>query len=209
MPLTRTVSTFRARLGEIRAHANFVRGGLEIARVASRHLDRASLATDRRAQAEFVKYMATSASVRPDDIGAAVTLQAFAAFDWFARSILSRSASYVDDKTLTFSDLPRAVSQANISLSGRLLAMQTEAPKHLKVDVEGYCVRLGGCHPASESFHLNSDAFGLLLPNVDAAALSKGLKRLGFVLDWDDVGRSVALQREGKPEDGKSRGSLA
>ena len=194
MPLRATASAFQARLSEIRVHAEFVRRGLQITRILSDHINYASLSGNAQAHATFREYVAALPSVRRDDIGAALMVQTFASFEWFTRSALTASVNYLSANTDEFDDLPSAVSRWNTHLSGRVLASQAEAPKHLQVDNATYCIRLGGCYPTSATFELNADAFALFLPVLDAGTLVKALKRLGFELRWDDIGRSQEIR---------------
>ena len=194
MPLRATTDAFEARLSEIRAHAEFVRRGLQITRILSDHIDHASLSGNARAHAAFREYVAALPNVRRDDIGAALIVQAFASFEWFIRSALTASVNYLNTHTNAFDDLPSTVSRWNTRLSGRVLASQAEAPRHLQVNTATYCIRLGGCYPSSTAFELNADAFALFLPVLDAGALVKALKRLGFDLKWDDIGRSQEIK---------------
>ena len=121
-------------------------------------------------------------------------VQAFASFEWFTRSALTASVNYLNAHTDAFDDLPSAVSRWNTILSGRALASQAEAPRHLQVDTDTYCSRLGGCYSTSTSFKLNADAFALFLPVLDAGTLLQALKRLGFDLKWDNIGRSQEIK---------------
>ena len=194
MPLRTTANVFEARLSEIRVHAEFVRRGLQITRILSEHIDHASLSGNAQAHAAFREYVAALPSVRRDDIGAALLVQAFASFEWFTRSALTASVNYLNTHTNAFDDLPSAVSRWNTILSGRALASQAEAPRHLQVNTDTYCIRLGGCYPTSTSFELNADAFALFLPVLDAGTLLQALKRLGFDLKWDNIGRSQEIR---------------
>ena len=78
MPLRGTASAFQARLSEIRLHAEFVRRGLRITRILSDHINYASLSGNAQAHGALREYAAALPSVRPDDIGAALIVQAFA-----------------------------------------------------------------------------------------------------------------------------------
>ena len=194
MPLRTTASVFQARLSEIRVHAEFVRRGLQITRILHDHIDHASLSRNAQAHTAFREYVAALPNVRRDDIGAALLLQAFASFEWFTRSTLTASVNYLNAHTNSFDDLPSAVSRWNTYLSGRALASQAEAPRHLQVNTADYCIRLGGCYPTSTAFELNADAFALYLPVLDAGTLLKALSRVGFELRWDDIGHSQKIR---------------
>ncbi len=194
MSLTNVHRTFIARLDEISLHATFIDESRSVINQITPYLDQQSLNLNPALKNGYFSYKQTLGQVRPDDITTALTLQGCAAFEWYLRSLVVKSAESISNKYSNYSDVPDQVLQSNIHLTGRLLSIQANAQPHDRVNTDSYCKNLGDCHSQGSSFQLNSDVFGKFSSTFDGETIENLLKRVGFNLVWDDIGRNPAVK---------------
>ncbi len=193
-PLENTLKTYQSRLDEIRVHAEFIDQSVTLPHTLAPFLDRASLQQNQYATSLLEQHRRVTAQVRPEDMRAALLVQVFAATEWFVASTLLRAVAHYNSNTTKYNDLPDSLARTHQRLAGRALAYNDQARSHERLDTDQLCRRLGTCYEGSPEFHLNEDVFRLFLPNMDSAALSDSLTRVGFKLDWDKVGEDSDLQ---------------
>jgi hypothetical protein len=153
------------------------------------YIIQASLSTNQKLRTDYFEFREVTKQIRLDDIFAALLMQAFAAFEWFIRGILLSSIKYIDENTKSYCDLSSNIAMKNIHFSGRALSIQNEAKEYNKIDIDQYCKNLGGCYSDSESFQLNSSAFGMFMKNINSDTLEEMLNRVGYKINWDRICR--------------------
>jgi hypothetical protein len=194
MSLENTLKAFCARLDEIEAHQEFIDTSLKVGREASKFWDRAALAHESGARTLVEGHGKCCKIVRLEDLWGALSVQVFAAFEWFIGQLLVKAVRQAAESVASFDKLPEAVLRNHITLTGRALARVYEAPSHERVDVNQVYCSLSGCVRDSTSFELSDYIFAFYLPNMDAKSLEKCLLRIGLKLDWDRIGESKDLQ---------------
>lgn len=195
MSLDNTLKAFSARLDEIAAHQEFIAGSLKIGRDAARFWDYTALAHAGEIKALVDCHRKGCKQVRLEDLGGALSVQLFAAVEWFIGQVLVKSVHSVSDSVDSFDKLPDAVARNHVTLTGKALSKAYEAPPHERIDVDQVFRTLSGCIHGSETFELNDYVFAFYMPNIDSNSLAKCFLRIGLELDWDKAGKNKGLQR--------------
>lgn len=195
MSLDNTLKAFGARLDDIAAHQEFIAGSLKIGREAARYWDYSALSQAGEMRS-LVDYHRTGCNkVRPEDLWGALSVQLFAAVEWFIGQVLVKSVRQVSLSVDSFDKLPEAVTRSHVTLTGKALSKAYEAPPHERIDIDQVLHRLSGCIQGSKEFELNDDVFAFYLPNIDSKSLAKCLLRIGLTLNWDKIGENTELQQ--------------
>ncbi len=195
MPLSNTLKAFEARLDEIATHQQFVSSSLKIGREASSYWDYKTLTQVNNIKSLVNEHQAGSKQVRLEDLCGALSVQLFAAVEWFIGQTLTKSVQRISNLVENFDDLPPEVNKNHIILTGRALTRIFESPPHERLDKDKLFRSLSGCVKGSKSFEINDDIFSFYLPNIDSTNLSKCLLRIGLKLDWDLIGENKNLQK--------------
>lgn len=195
MSLDNTLKAFGARLDEIAAHQEFIAGSLKIGREAARYWDYAALAHAGEIKALVDCHKKGCSQVRLEDLCGALSVQLFAAIEWFIGQVLVKSVLQVSYSVESFEQLPEAVSRNHIKLIGKALSKVYESPLHERIDVDQVFRRLSGCVKGSKTFEMNDFVFAFYLPNIDSNSLAKCFLRIGLKFDWDKVGKNTDLQQ--------------
>ena len=195
MSLDNTLKAFGARLDEITLHQEFIAGSLKIGRDAARFWDYAALAKAGEIKTLVDGHRTGCRQVRPEDLWGALSVQLFAAVEWFVGQILVKYVHQVSDSVESFDKLPEPVARNHVTLIGKALSKVYEAPTHERIDVDQVFRTLSGCVNGSKTFELNDYVFAFYLPNIDSNSLAKCFLRIGLKLDWDEVGKNTDLQQ--------------
>lgn len=195
MSLENTLKAFSARLDDISVHQKFISGSVKLGREAARFWDYGALAQAGEVKALVEGHRAGCNQVRVEDLCGALTVQLFAALEWFVGQILVKAVGQMSGAVKVFDTLPDAVSRTHVTLIGRALSKTYESPAHERVDVDQVFRKLSGCVQGSTDFELNDYVFSFYMPNLDAKSLEKCFSRIGYKLDWDKLGKKADLQQ--------------
>lgn len=194
MSLDNTMKVFSARLDEITTHQEFISVSLKLGSDASNFWDRSALADTSEISDLVNNQRAMCNRVRTEDLGGALSVQLFAAVEWFIGQILVKSVRSIGNTLGSYENLPEAITRHHVILTGKALSKVFEALPHEKIEINNVFQSLASCVPGSTTFNLNDEIFSYYLPNIDSNSLVKCLSRIGLKLSWDKVGRNKDLQ---------------
>ena len=190
-----TDRTFAARIQEIELHARFVNNSKSIERQIAFFINREVLNTAPNLEGEYNSHYNDVKEINEGDLRAGLIVQAFAAFEWYLGSILRTASEELVDGMEVYQDLPPKIIQKHITLAGRVLAIQPEAKKHLKIDIDEFCKRLGSCYHGSKQFQINSQVFSMFIPNLNKKSIVEILDRLNYSWDFSTLGDTAAIKK--------------
>ncbi len=150
---------------------------------------------------------------RPEGVYGPLLIRLLGAFERYMRKLVDfvltqRSAGVAD-----YRQLPDALCNRNIRLTGRALA-NIDAPRdHLVLDVGALIDNLASCKPGRSDFRLNSQAFTAPIVGAGPGVLEKALASVDIDEWWDAVGRYDPLMRVlgtkgARPTGGRARERL-
>jgi hypothetical protein len=116
------------------------------------------------------------------------------ALEQFVRRLIRDAVIRINESTSRYDELPYALKQQNIYRTGQTLQTIMQPLDHLDIDYEGVGKNIGSCVTGAATFTLNADAFTAIMASVTPKHLGNLLQRVGFSLNWDDLGRDTALQ---------------
>ncbi len=115
-------------------------------------------------------------------------------FEQFIRRLVRDAVLQINQSAPRFEDINAALILQNRLRTGDALSTIAEPPDHMELDYEALCTNLGTCVIGREPVVLNFEAFSYFVTTLTPTKLEQILKRIGFVLDWDDVGRDRSMQ---------------
>ena len=118
------------------------------------------------------------------------------AFEHFVRRLIRDAITFYNERVTRFDDVPEKLRHQNILRTGKALATIAQPFDHWPVNYEQVGKNIATCTAGATGFVLNADAFTGAVSNLTSPQLETILEqRLGFTLNWDDVGRVIPMQK--------------
>jgi hypothetical protein len=117
-----------------------------------------------------------------------------ASFEQFLRETIVVAVQHKIAAARQFKDLGESFINRHIEYSGRLLTMVHRPPAHLGLNFYDLCHCLGTCQQDSITFRVNEVAFANVKGITELESFFEHLTKLGFPVQWDDLGRREAVQ---------------
>ena len=144
---------------------------------------------------ELVKQFINAKSSRPEGVYGPLLVRLLAAFERYLRLLITQSVELRASAATSFDELPEAMSQRNVALTGRILAAIDSPRDHLTLDIEALVSNLATCKRGSASFRLNAQAFAAAITGASPVVIDKALQSVDVSGCWDGVGGNASLAK--------------
>ncbi len=92
-------------------------------------------------------------------------------------------------------DVKKELLNNHVVATGQILFRYLADARASKVDVNLYARNVASCVPGGANYTLNAEAFTLFFSGAGVEDLERLFKRIGFEINWDDLGRSAELRQ--------------
>jgi hypothetical protein len=130
-----------------------------------------------------------------ENIYGALLVRVVAAFERFARILVSDAAVRMAASSKTYAEMTEHVRNRHAVLTGRLLSTLEEPFDYQTVDVRQLVQNLASCVSDSQPFRLNGSAFAAVISSGKPGIIQRALENLDIAEWWDDVSKSENLHR--------------
>jgi hypothetical protein len=142
---------------------------------------------------QLVRQFMETRSSRPEGLYGPLLVRLLAAFERYLRMLIVQSVEQRASGARIFDDLPRALSNRNIVLTGRVLAAIETPRDHLILDAHSLIANLATCRQGSKAFRLNSQAFSATVTGAGPNIVERALENVDVSDWWDGVGGYAPL----------------
>ncbi len=117
------------------------------------------------------------------------------AFEQLVSRLVRDAVAQISARVGSYDALPDALKDQHIYRTGQAFLTIKHPVDHISIDYGIFSKNIGTCQPGAKQFTLNAEAFTTTMKSVTPTHLGDVLKRIGFDLKWDDLGRVTAMQR--------------
>lgn len=117
-------------------------------------------------------------------------ISAISGFENFLRSLLSSIVKEVE----SYKEIPRAIINKNLQLSGVALSVFYSPPSHIKLDYPQMARNLHTCFSETEEVRLNQEITGFIKSLLDLDNVFSFLSDCEIYINWDDFGRNEEIR---------------
>lgn len=117
------------------------------------------------------------------------------AFETYVRRLVRDVILVLKPASVAFGDLSERLRNQNVARTGQALMTVHEPLDHYQFDYEVLAKNLATCVTGTRDYVLNADVFTIDIFGGAEKQIEQSAKRLGFQLNWDQLGASRQMQK--------------